>query len=177
MGRAKAVQAEEAARRAGQGDAALLAKIRAVPGCEALTWDDVQPVSYTHLDVYKRQPTKVMSWLVMASNLIRRSRSLPLVMERGYADCPDMTQLTKKLARLYGADPVSYTHLDVYKRQMLGFGILFTGMSLMDTGVSPLRESAAFQEPVSYTHLDVYKRQSSPSQSRFARQLPQSGSF
>ena len=28
---------------------------------------------------------------------------------------------------------------------MLGFGILFTGMSLMDTGVSPLRESAAFQ--------------------------------
>ena len=29
---------------------------------------------------------------------------LPLVMERGYADCPDMTQMTKKLARLYGAD-------------------------------------------------------------------------
>ena len=29
---------------------------------------------------------------------------LPLVMERGYADCPDMTELTKKLARLYGAD-------------------------------------------------------------------------
>ena len=28
---------------------------------------------------------------------------LPLVMERGYADCPDMTQMTKKLARLYGA--------------------------------------------------------------------------
>ena len=31
---------------------------------------------------------------------------------------------------------------------MLGFGILFTGMSLMDTGVSPLRESAAVPEPV-----------------------------
>ena len=29
---------------------------------------------------------------------------------------------------------------------MRGFGILFTGMSLMDSGVSPLRESAAFQE-------------------------------
>ena len=29
---------------------------------------------------------------------------------------------------------------------MLGFGILFTGMNLMDTGVSPLRESAAFQD-------------------------------
>ena len=45
VGRAKAVQAEEAARRAGQGDAALLTKIRAVPGCEALTWDDVQLAS------------------------------------------------------------------------------------------------------------------------------------
>ena len=29
---------------------------------------------------------------------------LPLVLERGYADCPDMTRLTKKLAKLYGAD-------------------------------------------------------------------------
>lgn len=29
---------------------------------------------------------------------------LPLVLERGYADCPDMTELTKTLARLYGAD-------------------------------------------------------------------------
>ncbi len=29
---------------------------------------------------------------------------MPLVLERGYADCPDMTQLTKKLAKLYGAD-------------------------------------------------------------------------
>jgi len=28
---------------------------------------------------------------------------------------------------------------------ILGFGILFTGMSLMDTGVAPLRESAVFQ--------------------------------
>lgn len=28
---------------------------------------------------------------------------LPLVLERGYQDCPDMTELSKKLARLYGA--------------------------------------------------------------------------
>ena len=45
VGRAKEVQAEEAARRAGKGDEALLARIRAVPGCEALTWDDVQIAS------------------------------------------------------------------------------------------------------------------------------------
>lgn len=29
---------------------------------------------------------------------------LPLVLERGYAGCPDMTQLSRKLSRLYGAD-------------------------------------------------------------------------
>lgn len=29
---------------------------------------------------------------------------LPQLLERGYADCPDMTELTKRLARLYGAD-------------------------------------------------------------------------
>ena len=29
---------------------------------------------------------------------------LPLVLERGCASCPDMTEMTKKLARLYGAD-------------------------------------------------------------------------
>lgn len=28
---------------------------------------------------------------------------LPLVLERGYRDCPDMTELSKRLARLYGA--------------------------------------------------------------------------
>lgn len=28
---------------------------------------------------------------------------LPLVLERGYADCPDMTQLSRRLAKLYGA--------------------------------------------------------------------------
>ena len=45
VGRAKAVQAEEAARAAGNGDAAVLEKIHAVPGCENLTWDDVQIAS------------------------------------------------------------------------------------------------------------------------------------
>ncbi len=45
VGRAKAVQAEEAARRAGAGDAALLAKVNAVPGCEQLNWNDIQIAS------------------------------------------------------------------------------------------------------------------------------------
>ena len=45
VSRAKAVQAEEAARRAGAGDAALLAKVNAVPGCEQLKWNDIQIAS------------------------------------------------------------------------------------------------------------------------------------
>ena len=45
VGRAKAVQAEENARRAGAGDAALLAKVNAVPGCEKLSWNDIQIAS------------------------------------------------------------------------------------------------------------------------------------
>ena len=45
VGRAKAVQAEEAARRDGRGDQALLARVQAVPGCERLTWQDVQIAS------------------------------------------------------------------------------------------------------------------------------------
>ena len=45
VSRAKAVRAEEAARRAGAGDAALLAKVNAVPGCEQLSWNDIQIAS------------------------------------------------------------------------------------------------------------------------------------
>ena len=45
VSRAKAVQAEEVARRAGAGDAALLAKVNAVPGCEQLKWNDIQIAS------------------------------------------------------------------------------------------------------------------------------------
>ena len=46
---------------------------------------------------------------------------------------------------------VFYVFLKSAKRKnvgqiLLGFGILFTGMSLMDTGVAPLKESAAFQQ-------------------------------
>ena len=45
VSRAKAVQAEENARRAGAGNAALLAKVNAVPGCEQLSWNDIQIAS------------------------------------------------------------------------------------------------------------------------------------
>ena len=73
---------------------------------------------------------------------------------------------TKNAVKIYRRDPVSYTHLDVYKRQT-------------DYGSKSLKEdeylkihagrlNGAEMEnllkelspgPVSYTHLDVYKRQ------------------
>ena len=55
--------------------------------------------------------------------------------------------------------PVSYTHLDVYKRQVLttdGASPLNTVRSRMVRYCYKVREG---MRAVSYTHLDVYKRQ------------------
>ena len=49
------------------------------------------PVSYTHLDVYKRQEDRIRS---AAAHILHAQMELETVV-----------------------DPVSYTHLDVYKRQ------------------------------------------------------------
>ena len=50
-------------------------------------------------------------------------------------------------------EPVSYTHLDVYKRQM----IITTNLKLAELKNPP--DLAHARISVSYTHLDVYKRQ------------------
>ena len=54
--------------------------------------------------------------------------------------------------------PVSYTHLDVYKRQGVGSGIVINGQMVYghDGFAGELGHTII---PVSYTHLDVYKRQ------------------
>ena len=52
---------------------------------------------------------------------------------------------------------VSYTHLDVYKRQ-----IKASGTEVMEGKIDHSRYvevATRLTEPVSYTHLDVYKRQ------------------
>ena len=71
---------------------------------------------------------------------------LPLRLHRG-ADAPG---------------PVSYTHLDVYKRQvhdLTNFG--FRDMVKPNAGAAPiaLPKGMGNIHSVSYTHLDVYKRQ------------------
>ena len=55
-----------------------------------------------------------------------------------------------------GFEPVSYTHLDVYKRQTLGS---FQKVSFMGTMTVSEILAAVSIISVSYTHLDVYKRQ------------------
>ena len=63
--------------------------------------------------------------------------------------------------------PVSYTHLDVYKRQCSGCCTSGTGNSSLAlstrgrnfSGRCRSRKSITALTPVSYTHLDVYKRQ------------------
>ena len=63
---------------------------------------------------------------------------------------------------VYTTDAVSYTHLDVYKRQvLLHLRQRRKGRhgQLCSLQRHPRRGSAHCVLPVSYTHLDVYKRQ------------------
>lgn len=61
-----------------------------------LSWDPAQKFNRCRISIHFAFPARRETATAHAL--------LPLLMERGYADCPDMTQMTKKLARLYGAD-------------------------------------------------------------------------
>ena len=71
---------------------------------------------------------------------------------------------------LSGIHAVSYTHLDVYKRQDICSKTKLLLSVYRDVVWITLSESARVneelvyygEEPVSYTHLDVYKRQPMP---------------
>ena len=61
-------------------------------------------------------------------------------------------------------NPVSYTHLDVYKRQALQLQInphfLYNTLQTLDMEARKLNDDGRISAvAVSYTHLDVYKRQ------------------
>ena len=55
--------------------------------------------------------------------------------------------------------PVSYTHLDVYKRQGQGIAFARRVWVCRVSSSLPAPSILPFASPVSYTHLDVYKRQ------------------
>ena len=62
----------------------------------------INPVSYTHLDVYKRQ-------VLNGSHIVGHNEIVVQVF--------DDAQVEDALPGMNVADAVSYTHLDVYKRQ------------------------------------------------------------
>ena len=63
----------------------------------------LQPVSYTHLDVYKRQGITFATGTPISNSMTEL-----YVMQR---------YLQNRKLQNMGLGPVSYTHLDVYKRQ------------------------------------------------------------
>ena len=64
----------------------------------------VIPVSYTHLDVYKRQD--LLNGADVEAPDLRGGAALVIAALQAQGS-----------TRVMGAEPVSYTHLDVYKRQ------------------------------------------------------------
>ena len=67
------------------------------------------PVSYTHLDVYKRQ---IILQAVLILLHIHRISSIASARSRSSADGVDYPESSRA---------VSYTHLDVYKRQLVSW--------------------------------------------------------
>ena len=133
------------------------------------------PVSYTHLDVYKRQVLRLRSAgggdaLQVDDALLARLGDLA---QRLDARFPRLqVQFTELLqfpgvvqARGVDADAVSYTHLDVYKRQIVALACMQNAAfphALRDQWqrvVGVLQQRQHTHKAVSYTHLDVYKRQ------------------
>ena len=92
VGRAKAVQAEEKARRAGEGSAEVLAQLHKVPGCENLTWSDVQIASTIFAvkpgdgSAVSRRPAASVCWGPCQHRYRVRHQALPLQPHQlGYA--------------------------------------------------------------------------------------------
>ena len=85
-------------------------------------------VSYTHLDVYKRQDLPI---LLAGMGGVARSELVAAVAQAGGYGILGMVRETPRLIaqeiaavrtrtdRPFAVNPVSYTHLDVYKRQPL----------------------------------------------------------
>ena len=84
-------------------------------------------VSYTHLDVYKRQPQDVDAQAGVQPRILADAKVVPLLRSdlsmaaSGIAQSVaiqegDRVEAGQTLIKL---DAVSYTHLDVYKRQAL----------------------------------------------------------
>ena len=98
------------------------------PGAKPARRHSASPVSYTHLDVYKRQKQESLNDAEaenrypelggvtkrLAADLNKLKEKI-LIFENGLDD------RAVELTKLAMSKAVSYTHLDVYKRQSLGW--------------------------------------------------------
>ena len=77
-----------------------------------------KPVSYTHLDVYKRQ---VQDFSAFANAFGRPGGAGPVRRDHGMFNLVKVriSEFTGNFIMAGRIAPVSYTHLDVYKRQLL----------------------------------------------------------
>ena len=105
----------------------------------------ITPVSYTHLDVYKRQ--------------------VPKLSKKEKKDFVRIFQNFDSLfAQLKSFTPVSYTHLDTAPYEVLytkwiSYADVLTLKAVEEMVELYYNSRQYVQSPVSYTHLDVYKRQ------------------
>ena len=106
--------------------------------------DSLYPVSYTHLDVYKRQLLDLQVFRLLF---------------REYDAVPGQAALVELLHERIRIVPVSYTHL-TFKDPQPSFNSPIAKL-VQDYPIKSCSVVAHIRQanPVSYTHLDVYKRQ------------------
>ena len=140
------------------------------------------PVSYTHLDVYKRQVLGSGSlYAGMLFHLLYNG--LSLVLSGGgqtgqtlLAQIGGLQGVWTLLARtgLYGMVPVSYTHLDVYKRQATTLIVrIVNGSALraLTSFYSAMNEYAGVVSVDPMTQIAIYQQEQTALISRMAENL------
>ncbi len=105
----------------------------------------LQGVHYTSLPGEKYKRTRISLYFITKSNKQTATAHalLPMVLERGYEGCPDMTELSKKLAHLYGAG-LSMESAVIGENRVLAIT------------VSGIKDAYALQnEPLTAEYLDI----------------------
>ena len=88
-------------------------------GADFLQGSRVKPVSYTHLDVYKRQCHYLLGYDVNASLLTASMFATHTLVAYPIVSRMGVARNQAVAITVGGTIPVSYTHLDVYKRQKI----------------------------------------------------------
>ena len=108
---------------------------------------DRMPVSYTHLDVYKRQGQVIVDGFTTEETPVREmAKIVGMVFDNPEFQLSQMS-VGEEIALGMESLGYSYEEMVVTIEEVLGI-----------VGLSGLQERSPFG-PVSYTHLDVYKRQ------------------